>query len=264
MRSLPPVSLTRVATKSAVARPRIFSSRVRRTLAGLLLAAGAFRGLAAEPEPAVVKAGQRLVLVVVENRPEGEAFREEFMSKAVPRARELGQYEVQSFRVDESVSGGRSPHAALWVAWPSPKESEQYRADPVWSREYGPRRTEGWKEMQSFYTDLTEAVTFKLDRTKHYTLAMLWLNDPQTYDEYFAETEALRAELGCRIVFKLPAQRYDTATAGFRPPPQWVILTEWQNHEGPWKYISSETFKRLQAKHDTSIASIEMYRLGFW
>lgn len=242
---------------------RALSPRVRRTLAAFVIAVSLTRATAAEGGSTVVQAGQRLVLVVAENRPDGEAFREEFMSRAVPRARELGQYEVQAFRVDESVSGGRAPHAVLWVAWPSPAESERFRADPVWAQEYGPRRAEGWTEMQSFYTDLKEPVTFQLDRTKHYTVAMLWLNDPQSFDEYFAATEALRAELGCRMVLKLPVKRYDSIE-GFRPPPHWVVLTEWQNHEGPWHYISSETFKRHQAKHDAAIAKVEMYRLGFW
>ena len=237
---------------------------------GLMLAFSSPGAIAVTPSlipPITLNAGQRLALVVVENRPgpAAEQFRTEFVHNGTPRATELGRQEFLSLRIEETVAGGRAPHAAVWFAWPSQAESDQFRADPIYAERYGPRRAEGWTDMQTFYSDLGESTSIQLDRTKHHTLAMLWLNDPQSFDEYFAATEQLREELGCRIVLKLAARRYDSLQdAGFRPPPHWLILTEWQDHSGPAKYLASETFRRLQQQHDSSIAKIEMYRLGFW
>lgn len=215
-------------------------------------------------EPVKVPAGHRLVLVLNEDRPDGEVFRKEYLERNFPLAKAQGMYDCHSFRIDEVVFSERRPQAASFFAWSSPAVADRFREDPEYVAKYAARRAEGWTDLQVLYADLKEPVIFALDRTKHYTVALLWLRDAKGYDDYFRATDALRAELGCRVVLKQPVTRYETVKGGVQPAPHWILLVEWKDREGPAQYMASEDFKKNQVLHDASLGRIEMYRLAFW
>ena len=239
-----------------------------RTLTQFLCVIAALTGstltFAADAPPLVVPAGHRLVFVVNEDRPEGETYRQEYFARNLPLAKAQGMFECHSFRVDEVVAGGRNPQAASFFAWKSPEAADRFRTEPEYATRFLPRRAEGWIDLQSFYTDLEEPVTFDLNRAKHYTVAAVWLQDAPAYDTYFRAMGPLFAELGARVVLKQAPQRYESVRDGVGPTPHWIILVEWADHSGPARYMESEIFKRHQAQHDAALARIEMYRLGFW
>lgn len=221
----------------------------------------------AENAPAIfektIPAGHRLILVLDQDNPAGETFRKEYFERVFAVAHDQGLYDCHSFRVDEVVAGEKNPRAASFFAWPNPTKSEAFRYSELYTQ-WGPRRSEGWLELQTFYMDLGSAVTLRFDRTKHYTVAAVWLKDADGYDRYFQATETLRAELGCRVVLKQRVNRYDSVRDGPGTPPDWILLVEWQDREGPAQYINSAQFKEQQALHDAAMGRIEMHRLAFW
>ena len=242
------------------------SSKLLVCLAGAfaLLACATASELPPKPVTRVVPSGQRLVMVLNRDHPDGEQFRSEYFARNFPLAKAQGMYECHSFRVEAVVAGERNPQAASFFAWPSPQIAEAFRQEEEYATLYAPRRAEGWLDLQVMYMDLTAPVTLDLNPERHYTVAVLWLKDPEAYDRYFRDMDQLRAELGARVVLKQPVSRYDSLREPEAPAPHWVILMEWKDAEGPRQYIESAHFNKHRGAHDAALDKIEMYRLAFW
>ena len=117
-------------------------------------------------------------------------------------------------------------------------------------------------ELSEADVDFPVKTEYKFDINKTYTLAEVWLKDSVAYDKYYKGTAALRKKMGAKIIFKLSPNEYNSLTKG-PDSPDFLILIEWPNKQGPEQYAQSEEFKPYKPYIEAGLAKLGWYEVGF-
>ncbi len=211
-----------------------------------------------------IQPGQRLTLVLSENRPGGEQAQKSYLDRAFPLAQAQGMQEVTTFKIQKTLLGDAAPEGSGLYLWPSSRAADTARNNPQYLNEIKPLRAQAWKDLRSVDMDIDFPQMLHFDRSKIYTAALVWLEDPAAYARYYEGTQVLRDRLGVKTVLKLAPKRYETIVKGETQPPHFLILLEWLNAADLQVYGNAPEFQQNFADFRKGVQTIEWYQLGFW
>lgn len=211
----------------------------------------------------VVKPGQRLTFVLSENKPDGDAVRQHYFSKAFPLAQAAGMKEITTFKPSVIMGNGKPDGSGLYL-WPSKEAASSTRENPEYLKDYKPLRIQAWNQLQAVDIDIANEMDISFDKTKVYSVVFIWLKDKAKYDQYFKATQVVRDRLGVKTIIKSPTVRYDKLTEGEITPPDLLIMLQWNKKEDFQAYSNSPEFKAVEQTFLQSLNGFEWYELGFW
>lgn len=220
-------------------------------------------GVAANAVPVDIdlQAGQRLTIVIPEDKPGADAARQQYFSQVFPLAAAEGFSQTAAFDVSKVLVGDSKATQLALFSWPDADAEQRFERHPDWAS-LKQTRSAGWDELKINNVDYVAQPPLKLDADKTYTLAQIWLKDKQSYQDYFEATKPLRAELGTKIVFKLHGDVYESLQDG-DVAPDLVVLVEWQQAEDPERYTQAPLFKANFDKVEAAFAKFEWYQLQY-
>ncbi len=225
--------------------------------AGLLM----LHTLAVQAE--ILQPGQLLTFVLSENKANAEAVREKYFAFAFPAAATAGMKELTTFKPVKLLSEDNPDGSGLYL-WPSKAAANSIRTNPVYLKDYKPLRGQAWNQLQSIDMDIKAPLELNLDKSKTYSVALLWLKDASAYGHYYQGTQALRDQLGAKTLLKLPGSRYDLLTQGEITPPDLVVLVQWNSAEDLSSYSTQPDFQANHHFFEQGVKAMKLYRLGFW
>lgn len=207
-------------------------------------------------------AGQRLTLILGKNQPNADEVRERFFRQAFPISRDNGMKDVHFFSVTKTIMGEFKPEFFGLYAWPDSEATDRVRNNSEFIQSLKPLRPKIWSELTIVDVDLDAPLDIKIDEKKHYTIALGWYGDKDSYQRYFDGSVPLRKELGVKILFRLPISEFESITPIEGAEPDFAALVEWPDVDGPGRYFMSDTFKELQPFVQAGIKKIEWMELG--
>ncbi len=209
------------------------------------------------------KKGERLTLVLVEDREHGEELRKHYLSKTFSMAESYGFKPLQDFKVTKNLLGEDKMRAAGLYSWPSVEQSNAMRNYKNYTEYLKPLRPLVWQEMVVIDFDIKKSMAVDIYPERSYTIAKVWFNDKKKYKQYYKETQALRDELGSKIVLKFSVDEYSTLRKDNKSPDM-VVMLEWPDEHGPEKYLEASRFQENLDLANQGIEKIDWYQLGFW
>ncbi|PUA28345.1 MAG: hypothetical protein B0W54_17950 [Cellvibrio sp. 79] len=208
--------------------------------------------------------GQLLTFVLSENKPGGEAIQKIYFDNAFPLAQAAGMKELTTFKIDQVVFGEGNPQGAGLYSWPHKAAAQRTRNNPKYLKKFKPLRPQIWNQLQSIDMKVKCPLDLTLDKTKSYSIALIWLNDRDAYNNYYRGTQALRDKLGAKTLFKLPGVRYEKLTEGEITPPDLVLLVQWNSAADLGYYSAAPEFQANHHYFEQGVKKMELYQLGFW
>lgn len=171
--------------------------------------------------------------------------------------------EVSTFKPFKVKSDGNPDGSGLY-SWPSKAAANGVRNNPTYLKDYKRLRSQAWNQLQSVDMEISSPLELVLDKTKTYSLSLLWLSDRTAYDTYYQGTQELRDRLGAKTLIKLPGVRYDKLTDGEITPPDLVVLVQWNSVANFAGHPKSAEFQAHQHYFEQGVKDMQLYRLGFW
>jgi uncharacterized protein (DUF1330 family) len=205
---------------------------------------------------------ERLTVVLVKNKAEGAVAQQQYIEGVFSLAKPKDIRELKAFPVLRTLAGESKPQAMAFYAWTSAEASQKVRNSEKYKTQLSPLKAKGWNELSAADVDFREKTEYKFDINKTYTLAEVWLKDSIAYDKYYKGTAALRKKMGAKILFKLSPNEYNSLTKG-PYSPDFLILIEWPNKQGPEQYAQSEEFKPYIPYIEAGLAKLGWYEVGF-
>lgn len=214
-------------------------------------------------EAELIKPGQRLTFVLSENKPHAEEVRQRYFAYAFPTAQAAGMKELSTFK-PLKVIGEDNPDGSGIYVWPNKEAADSTRNNPVYIKDYKPLRAKAWNQLQSIDMEIKTPLEIILDKSKTYSIALIWLKDKSAYNQYYQGTQALRDKLGTKTLFKLPGVRYDKLTEGEIAPPDLVVLLQWNSAADLANYSTAPEFQANHQYFEQGVKKMALYQLGFW
>jgi uncharacterized protein (DUF1330 family) len=206
--------------------------------------------------------GERLTVVLVQQKEDGASAQQQYVEGVFSLAKQNKIRELKAFPVLRTLSGENKPQAMAFYAWTSAQASQKVRYSEKYEIELSPLKSKGWNELSEADVDFPVKTEYKFDINKTYTLAEVWLKDSVAYDKYYKGTAALRKKMGAKIIFKLRPNEYNSLTKG-PDSPDFLILIEWPNKQGPEHYAQSEEVKPYKPYIEAGLAKLGWYEVGF-
>ena len=123
-----------------------------------------------------LKADEMLTIVLVANKPEvDQAAQKAYTDQAFPLANSHGMRELTTFKVENTLVGNEPMFASGLYLWPNKESANKSRTDPRYVKDIAPLRQVAWKQLQSMDVNITAPLSLAIDKSKVYSLALVWV-----------------------------------------------------------------------------------------
>lgn len=209
----------------------------------------------------VVNSGERLSFVFTVDKEGGEAAREQYVNGSFGIGQELGMKVVGMFSISDVLFGEKPAQRLSALSISSPAAAAKMRNSDAY-KPLKPLQKQGWEEMEVLDINVKESVHVSLFDDRYYSIAKVWMSQPELHDAYEAAMAKTRAELGIRVLAAFEPTEYSSLEEG-RSAPTKLVLVEWPSKESTQAYLNSDALKALQAANAVGIDKIEWYGIQF-
>ncbi|MBU2968642.1 DUF1330 domain-containing protein [Pseudoalteromonas sp. C2R02] len=203
---------------------------------------------------------QRLTLVLAKNKQGGEKAQKTYIDGVFRLAQHNNIDSLALFSVTQTLAGEYQPEAFAMYAWHNEKVSTQVRQSGDYKTKLKPLQKFGWDELAAADVDMKDLSHYQFDEEKTYTLAEVWLKDAAEYAKYYKGSALFREKIGAKVIFKHTPNEYNSLKRGAQGP-DFLILVEWPNKNGPMQYVQSPEFKKYEKYITAGVEKLGWYAL---
>ena len=207
-----------------------------------------------------MKRGEVLQVIVSEQRPDGRDAARTYGQAAFPLAQRHGYQRIGQFNVRQTVRSDFKPQAVSFFSWPSQAALDAFSAEPAWPA-IKATRPQAWTGLDIYSAELSEDLTIKADRNKHYTVLVAWLKSDEAtadYDRYLAGIAPAVERSGGRFIYKMRMPEREAYAPDATAPHQ-LTFVEWESTDGFDRVQQSEEYLNFRKYFGSSVEKFEFY-----
>ncbi len=209
-----------------------------------------------------VAKGQYLSVIMSETKPDGDAVRQSYYSKAFPLGQKFGLKREVLLKIDNAVVSDYKPSALTFFSYPDEASEKQLTKQPEWPA-IKAQRPKAWNELRIYSAAMQDDLDWRFDPTKYYSLVVAWTNPdkPEDYQRYLNGIEKAVHKAGGRFIYKMKAPKMEAHATSLKAPNQ-LTFVEWDAPNGFAKVQQTDDYKASQPYFLSGVTNVEFYYMS--
>ncbi|GHF90321.1 DUF1330 domain-containing protein [Thalassotalea marina] len=204
---------------------------------------------------------ERLTFLLLNKREGGEQAQRQYLEAMTTLTSPTDLKHLITMPIVKKLAGEHPAELFALYGWSNAEAANKLRTDAAYKNTLLPLQKQGWTELAYSDVEINSGESYRLSHDKFYTMSELWIKDEHKYQAYFHATQALRDELGAKILFKHSPTEYSSMQKG-AAAPTYVLLIEWPNEKNIALYPESEKFKQAYPDLLASVEKFNWYQVA--